>query len=392
MNIGIISTFKDFLDRSFKVDVATGAFEEAKVFYKELAIQSCISVIANALVLSEFETFENGKKVQKENYYLLNIEPNQNQNATEFWVQAISKLVYENECLIIQDKNQLFVADTFNIDKSTYYEDHYKDIVIRDYPLKKTFKESEVLYLKLNNKNIKNIIDGLYIDYSKLLGSAMTKYKKSNGRKGTLELETYNSQSKEHQEALSDLMNNKFKQYFEAENAVLPLQKGYKYDEKPNTSNIKDSRDVRCLIDDIFDFVAAAFHIPTGILKGDVAIIEGQTDNFLMFGINPIANLIKSEINRKMYGKSLFLKRCYVKINTRKIRNTSLENIAKACDLLFRIGVNSINDNLDELGREKLTAKWADEHYVTKNYQSVLEMDSGGGKKDGKESSKPGDS
>ena len=36
-----------------------------EVFYKELAIQSCISFIANALVMSEFQTFENGQEVKK---------------------------------------------------------------------------------------------------------------------------------------------------------------------------------------------------------------------------------------------------------------------------------------------------------------------------------------
>ena len=35
----------------------------AKVFYKELAIQSCVSFIANALVMCEFQTIENNQSV-----------------------------------------------------------------------------------------------------------------------------------------------------------------------------------------------------------------------------------------------------------------------------------------------------------------------------------------
>ena len=41
-----------------------------EVFYKELAIQSCISFIANALVMSEFQTFENGQEVKKMNHLI----------------------------------------------------------------------------------------------------------------------------------------------------------------------------------------------------------------------------------------------------------------------------------------------------------------------------------
>ena len=65
----------------------------AKIFYKELAIQSCVSFIANALVMCEFQTIEANKSVKDKTYYLLNVQPNQNQNAVEFWHQVISTLV-----------------------------------------------------------------------------------------------------------------------------------------------------------------------------------------------------------------------------------------------------------------------------------------------------------
>ncbi|EPZ61813.1 phage portal, HK97 family domain protein [[Clostridium] sordellii ATCC 9714] len=38
---------------------------QAEIFYKEFAIQTCISIITNALILAEFETFEKGKKLKK---------------------------------------------------------------------------------------------------------------------------------------------------------------------------------------------------------------------------------------------------------------------------------------------------------------------------------------
>lgn len=380
----IFSGVRDFLGKFLKVDMVASEFEAAKIFYKELAIQSCISVIANALVLSEFETYENGKKIKANNYYLFNIEPNQNQNATEFWTQVISKLVYENECLVIMKNDKLYVADSFDINKYTFYEDKYTNIVVKDYPLRESMLESEVLYFKLNDVNIKNIIDGLYMDYSKILGGAFENYKKANGRRGTLDLGTFNPQSEEDQKLLQDLMNNKFKTYFEATNAVLPLQKGMKYDEKPNQSNIKDSRDIRAVIDDIIEFTAMGLHVPPLIIKGDTAGIEAVTDNFLMFGVNPFAKLITSEINRKIYGKKLVLENTCVKVNTRNIKNTSLEKLAKACDLLFRIGAYSINDVINEIDGEVINESWANEHYVTKNYQKVID---GGGKKNGKENS-----
>lgn len=360
---------------------------QAEIFYKEFAIQSCISIITNALVLSEFETFEKGKEIKKNNYYLFNIEPNRNQNSTEFWMQVISRLVYDNECLIVQIDNQLFVADSFDHDEYVYYEDIYKNVVVRNYTLKDTFKESDVIYLKLNDENIKSIIDGLYEDYSKLIGNAMGAYKRSNGNKGILEVQGQAPIQGEPKEKFEELMNKGFKKYLESDNAVLPLPSAYKFQESKNQGNIKDSRDVRAVINDVIDFVSSAFHIPSGIIKGDIAGVENQTDNFLMFGINPIAKLITTELNRKIYGKESYLNRTYVKMNTQKIRDVDLEKLSKSADLLFRIGVNSIDDNLTMLGKEPLNEEWSKEHYVTKNYQSVLNPSLKGGDSGGTKNS-----
>ncbi|MDN9833854.1 phage portal protein [Clostridioides difficile] len=381
--------FKNFITNFLFKDKMSGAdgeyFKklEATIFYKEFALRSCISIIANALVLSEFQTFINAKSVKDKNYYLFNIEPNQNQNATEFWQEVITRLVYDNECLVIQENEQLFVAESFSVDKYVFYEDIYKDVTIRNYKLDRSFRESDVLYFKLNVESIKTVIDYLYNDYKDLLSSAMKGYKKNNSEKGVLEIDTNYPQTEKAQEQIVDLMNNKFKRYFESDNAVLPLSNGLKYTENTKTSSMKDSRDIRAIIDDVMDFVCAAFHVPAGLVKGNVSGVEGITDNFLNFSVNPIARLITAEITRKMYGRDKFIEKSYVKVDTQKIANMGLEKISKASDLLFRIGVNSINDNLEMLGREKINESWADEHYVTKNYQSILNPDLKGGVNNG---------
>ena len=46
------------------------------------------------------------------------------------------------------------------------------------------------------------------------------------------------------------------------------------------------------------------FPIPPQLLKGNVADTEKAFNNFLTFCINPIAELLTDEINRKLYGKN----------------------------------------------------------------------------------------
>lgn len=388
IRIGIKNFFKGMFAAKMTGTVTTTL--SAEIFYKEFAIQTCISIITNALILAEFETFKKGKKIKENNYYLFNIEPNLNQNATEFWMQVISNLVYDNECLIVQVNDQLFVADEFEHDEYVFYEDVYKNIVVRGYKLKEVLNESDVIFLKLNDANIKNVIDSLYKDYSTLLGTSITAFKKSNGRRGILEIGGQAPIQGPAKENFDKLMQEDFKKYLESDNAVLPLPNSYKFNESKNLEGTKDSRDVRAVIDDVIDFVAAAFHVPAGVIKGNIAGIEGQTDNFLMLCINPIAKLITTEINRKLYGKQEFIERSYVKMNTQRIRDVDIANIAKAADLLFRIGVNSVDDNLELIGKEPINEDWAKEHYVTKNYQSVLNPDLKGGATNGAKNSKSG--
>lgn len=348
-----------------------------EIFYKEYALQACISIAANALVMSEFLTYEKGLEVKKNNYYSFNIEPNKNQNATEFWHECISKLFYKNEVLIIQKDGEYFIADSFNVDKYVFYEDIYKDVVVREYALKETFKESDVLYFKLNNTNIKKIIDGLYLNYGKLLSKSIHNYNSSSGKKGILKIKTMFAQKADSQDKINDLMETKFKKYFEKDNAVLPLQEGLDFEESKNTGISKDTRDIKNLVNDIIDFVCASLHVPAGLVKGDVVDVEAQTDNFITFCINPLAKLITSEVNRKIYKKDDFIGGSYLRVDTQKIKSADLQKLSSSADLLFRIGVNSINDNLKMLGREPINEDWAMDHYVTKNYQSVFDLKGG---------------
>lgn len=347
-----------------------------EVFYKELAIQSCISFIANALVMSEFQTFENGKEVKKMNHYLFNVEPNLNQNATEFWHEVIWRLIYENECLIIQHDDQFFVAEGFTPNVFAFKEDIYSNITVRGFPMNRTFVESEVFYLKLNNKHIKQLIDGLYNDYGELLAKAKKNFKKSGGRKGIFFQDGYgpNPGTDEYKDQQKMLQDN-FKQYFDCENAVLNLSAGDKYDESPQMSVGKDSRDIRNLVNDVIDFACAAFHIPAGVVRGDTVGVAEQTDNTIMFGINPFAKLITSEINRKLYRMDAYLNGSFVRMDTKKIRDVDIEKMSKSADLLFRIGVHSINENREMFGKSLLDEPWANEHFVTKNYNSILDSE-----------------
>jgi HK97 family phage portal protein len=354
----------------------------AEAKYKQLAIDTCVNLISNTLVNCEFQTFQEGKEYRGENYYLFNVSPNQNQNASEFIHKMVNHLVYHNEALVIMQDNKLYVADDFEVKEFALKDNIYNKVKIGELIFEKPFNESEVIHLKLNDSNITKVINGLYEDYGKLISSAMNIYKRSNAKRVVLKGDFLRPQTDEEQALIDNMFNEQFKAWFEADKAgaVFQLQNGYTLEDMSgsgtSTSTLQNSRDIRALVDDIFDFVAMAFHVPRGLLKGDLADVEKQTDNFLMFRINPISELITDEFNRKMYSKEEYLKRTYTKLDTSRIKILDLVNMATAADKLFAIGVNSINDNLRMYGREPINEDWADQRFVTKNYQTIENVES----------------
>lgn len=347
----------------------------AEVYFKQLAIQSCINLIANTVARGEFLTYEKGKEVRKDNYYLLNVEPNQNKSASKFWRDVVSKLVYENECLVIQYNNKFYVADSFTTKKFAFLENVYSDIVIGDLKLSRAYNEAEILHFELHNEEIRPVIEGLYSSYAKLIAASQANYKKSRAKRGTLELESGYPQTEKAQKELTDLLDIRFKRFFEAEgNAVIPLARGMKYNELTNgttTASSTESRDIRALIDDIFDFTAIAFQIPPQLLRGAVADTDKALQNFLTFCVNPLAELITDEINRKYYGKKAFLERTYAKLDVSRVKAVDIKEIANALDVLERIGAFCVDDSLKVLGMEPLNTEWSKARWMTKNYSPI---------------------
>jgi len=378
--LGVWQTFLSWFNKDGHLDLSTQVGELAtEVYFKELAIQACVNLIANTVARSEFRTYEKGVEVKKDNYYLFNVEPNPNKNASKFWRDVIHHLVYDNECLVIQQNNHFYVADSFVVEKFAFKDYVYHDITIDGYQLKNSYIEPNVFHFELHDVKIRGVIDGLYQSYAKLIAASQAHYKKQNSRRGKLIVPTNFTQSDKGQAELQELLNKRFKRFFEAEgDAVLPLTGGLEYDELENKANGNkgsvEGRDIRAFIDDIFDFVAIGLQVPPQLLKGNVADTNKVVNDFLTFRINPLAELLTDEINRKMYGKKAFLDRTYMKLDTSHIRAVDIKDVANALDVLVRIGAYSVDDCLKHLGMEPLGTEWSQARWMTRNYVPIEEM------------------
>ncbi len=345
------------------------------VYIRELAFWTCVNKIANALSKCEFRTFCDHREVKKAEYYLWNVEPNRNQNASAFLTKLIGKLYLENEALVIESAGQLFVADSFQKKVYALYDYQFSGVTLDDFTFGKTFYQTEVLYFQLNSVNMRQVVNLMYSSYNNLMQYAVNAYRKSRGSRGVLDIDGLAQAEDDFSETLQELMSTHFKRFFESENAVLPLYDGYKYTElQTKTYSNESTRDIKALADDIYDFTARAFSFPPSLAKGDVQDTEKATDELLTFCIDPLARLLEKEINRKRNGLSGCMAGNYLRIDTTAVKHIDIFEIAAPVDKLISSGTHTINDIRRIIGETPIDEEWADAHFITKNYSTVEEV------------------
>lgn len=342
------------------------------IYIRELAFWSTVNIIANAVSKCEFKTFLNGKETKGREHYLWNIEPNKNQNSSAFIHKLIAKLYRNNECLVIEQNGQLIVADSFNRKPYALYEDVFSQVQVGDFTFDRTFTQSEVLYYQLNDTNVRELVNRLYDQYANLISYTMKAYKKSRGTKGIFKYDALPVPETEQRKMFDDLINNKIKAWLDGDSAALPLGQGQDWKElQQKTYQTETTRDIRAQIDDIFDFTARAFNVPPALLRGDVQDTSKAIDQLLTFCIDPLCDMLQEEINRKRNGYEGFIRGTYLKIDTSTIKHIDLFDVATAIDKLIGSGAFCINDIRKAAGQEAINEDWAEQHWMTKNYETV---------------------
>lgn len=339
---------------------------------RDIAFWQCVNLVANALSRCEFKTFNKGEEVKKDEYYRWNYQPNVNQNTSAFMKKLCAHLFLWNEAVVVVDKktNQMVVADNWSVDKYAFKENIYRDITLETLEFKRTLKESDVFHFTLHTHGMKPLLNGLYDVYDDIITYAINAYVKSRGEKGVVKLPTNYSNNPQAQQFVASMQKD-FGNFAEAESALLPLFGDMEYTSvaRPTYSN-DTSRDTRSLFDDVLDFTARAFCIPPALLSGQVEGLQEAIDQFLTFCIDPIADMMTEEINRKLYGKKI-LKGSYVRIDTSTVSHIDLLSVATNVDKLISSGAYTINELRKILGSDVIDDAVGDVHWITKNYANI---------------------
>ncbi|MGE9856372.1 phage portal protein [Bacillus sp. AF62] len=377
MTIGWIS---DVLNKNkeiaFMFDVDMFIDTANRVHMKRLAIDTCISFLGRTISQSEFRV-KNGEVFEKnELYYRLNVRPNKNMTASTFWEKFIQKLVYDNECLVIQaDDGDLLIADDFEHNEYAVFEDTFMNVTVKDYQFKRSFKQSEVIHLRYRNDKLSPLIDGLFADYGDLFGRILSSQKRKNQIRGTVDMDMIGAKTQEQVDKLQKFIDDMYQAIGKKDIAIVPQQKGIEYKEVYNGSaNGPSVEEINKVTNGFLNQVAMAMGISTALIYGEMADVEKQTKNYMNFTVKPLLKKISDEVNVKFFEMNEYLEGQRVEVKS--ISYQTIFELAESIDKLISSGAFKGNEVRLEAGYEVSDDPNLNKHYITKNY---AEMNAGEG-------------
>lgn len=374
--MGIDFNFYDFLGK--KIDSAAFSAYAEKVkdqlAFRDLALQIGISYIANTLSKCEIKVYEKGKEVKDRFYYLLNVEPNPNQNASQFINQLVENYFYDNEALVVLHRDGLYCADSFEVDETEPLKGFkYSNIAFGAQTLTEDRKAKDVFHFKLDNADAKKLIDSLYASYGEIIALAMQTFKATNGKKYKLILEQYKAGDATFNELYEKVLSKQLKAFMENDNAIFPQYKGMDLQELA-TQKKNDTSDIIAMRKEIFDATAQGLKIPLSMMYGNITNINEVVKVFLAFAVEPVAQMFSREFTRKRYSFDEWANGSYVEIDTSCISYADILECADKVDKAIASGVTTIDELRPRFRLKVLNTDFSRAHFITKNYDLAENM------------------
>lgn len=390
--MGLLQKAVDFLSNMWdedgnkvriNVNSITDSYNDLMMY--KYALHVAASRIAAIISKCEFKTYAKNKEIKESNWYSFNVKPNANQTASEFKRQIINELILseKNECLIIvkniNGKASFFVASDFKSNRSITSEQVFSDVKVNLYgeeeqSLPGTFGKEQTIYINLNNAGVRETLSKMNTLFSEIIINLQDAGAYTN--RYFIHLDQTQMANPEYAEALDNLLNEQFEKFLKSRKSLLPLYAGMEIEQaskaQENSQNaMLSSESISKQMKEVISMVGHAFNIPTSVMLGTYE--ENDLDDFLTFGIDPIAKMIQESINGNFYGEKAYLEGTYVFVDTKKVKHFDILTVANAINKLISSGLYTINDLREKIDEKPIDDEIGNKHFITRNYAVIGE-------------------
>lgn len=355
--------------------------EVKKMKITKMAIEKAIGMIAHAIAKSEFIVQGKNERLRNELYWNLNVRPNLNETATEFWIEVIQRLLKNSECLICIIGKKFYIADSFRVSNSVMLNQIYSNITItangESLQLNNTYTSDEVIHLKAKNKKIRAYMETVMKMHDDVVSAMEAAVKVSKTPKFILKIagampviRTIRADGTEQTLTVDEFKKN-IKNLLESENIeILQASNGLEISQLKIDTNVT-SEDVVKISKEIFEECAFAFDIPKTVFMGEITEKADSTNEFITYAVGWVAEILNDAMNATLVGRESFLKGEYIWIDLSGFKHRDLVESANYLDKLRAIGF-SLDEIRQAIGWEPLNTPFSQERIITKNYTNDL--------------------
>lgn len=347
---------------SFMYDFDLIEQQSRDITIKQTAIESVIGRMSRTIAMSDIYVKEGDRRKKDTLYYRLNVMPNKNESKSDFIYKIVKKMLLDGECLVIQnDTNDLLVADDFEEKNKAIFGNTYHNVTVGEYTFKRTFQRDDVLHFKYSNQSIDKLMNGLYSDYGELLGRMIEFQLKKNQLRATVDIDSSFAKDEASQDKVTRFINRVYEAFEKRAIAIIPQQKGLEYQEHSSETGSTESVDeVKKTKNQYLHEVANAVGYPVAFLNGDIAELDKITKNYLKITIDPIIDIIETEMTKQLFTSDEYLKGSHI-----EIRRVNMRDIFD----LVRNGSITGNELRDYVNYERGEDERLDDFYVAKDYK-----------------------
>lgn len=339
------------------------------LYYQAMAVYTAKSLLANAIGRCEFQTYIDHKIEETEDYYVLNVSPNVNQTATEFWHDVIDKMLGpKNAALVVEANGRLYCADSWNVAYDRPIAGNiYDGVTVGTFTFNRKFRAEEVYLFRMDNENFNQILTGMNRRYGELIATAVTAFKTDGAQKFKIHIDATKENSDEFNEDFTKKIAEQLKEFLKPGSAVYPEFDGYDLQSlSSSTPSSVSAKNILEIKNDMFNTVADALKIPRALMNGTINNVKDISSEFLTYAVDPVAQIIEEGLNKRagirewMYGNRY-------KANTGKITHRDILEIGQQVNQLIASSTMNVDEVRHEIGMEPLNTPWSKIYFMSLN-------------------------
>lgn len=353
-----------------------------KLAISKIAIEKAVMMIAKAVAKSEIVIQRSGKRVKDHVYWMMNVQPNPNETATDFWLGVVRKLLMEDECCICLLNDNLYIMESFTQSDGVMYSQVYTNVTIesngKTIPMTtRVFTSDEVMHLKTRNGKIRQYLESVMDLYDSTISAINSSKKMASVPKFGLNVDAQQPLIRKRNEdgteetITQDTYRTRIKQMLESnEIEVITNSKGLDL-EQIKIESQNDSSEIATLAKEVFSECAFAFDIPKSVFLGEITEKADSTNEFITFAVEWVIEVINDSMNSKLVGEKSYLAGDSMWIDISRFKHVDIIESASNMDKLRSIGF-TLDEIRTMVGWEALNTDFSKQRVITKNYTSNL--------------------